>query len=252
MIEVNNLTFAYNSAQPVFEQFNWKVARGESWAILGPSGCGKSTLLYVLAGLRPSQGGQVLIDGQPLLHPRPKSGLIIQDFGLLPWASVQKNAELGFDIRRFYGPDGKHVPLDARPASGQVERWLERLGLLDQANKFPSQLSGGQRQRTAIARTLALNPDLLLMDEPFSALDAPTRESLQDLVLDLWQEEHLTMVVVTHSIEEAAILGQNILLLQQPPNRDTQIISNTEIRNENFRNSPAYQQLCLRLREGMN
>lgn len=252
MIDVENLTYGYNSSQPVFENFNWRVARGESWAILGPSGCGKSTLLYLLAGLRIPQAGRVSINGQPLLQPRPKSGLIIQDFGLLPWASVQKNAELGFDIRRFYGPDGKHAPIDSVPAGSQVQHWIKRLGLEDQARKFPGQLSGGQRQRTAIARTLALNPDVLLMDEPFSALDAPTRESLQELILDLWREEKLTMVIVTHSIEEAAILGQNILLLQQPPNREARTITNPEMGTTNFRHSSAYQQVCLRLREGMN
>ena len=252
MIEVANLTFAYNSAQPVFEQFNWRVEKGESWAILGPSGCGKSTLLYLIAGLRKPQNGQVLIDGKELSQPRPKSGLIIQDFGLLPWATVKKNAELGFDIRRLYGPDGKHAPRDAPPTENDVNQWLERLGVSDQADKFPGQLSGGQRQRTAIARTLALNPDVLLMDEPFSSLDAPTRESLQELVLELWHEEHLTMIVVTHSIEEAAILGQNILLLHQPPNSQAQIIRNTHSHQADFRNSNAYQQICQQLREGMS
>ncbi len=252
MIEVKNLTFLYSSDQPVFEGFNWSVERGESWAILGPSGCGKSTLLYLIAGLRNPQSGQVLIDGRELSQPRPKSGLIIQDFGLLPWATVKKNAELGFDIRRFYGPDGKHAPRDDQPMEGDVNQWLDRLGLSDQADKFPGQLSGGQRQRTAIARTLALNPDVLLMDEPFSSLDAPTRESLQELVLELWREKHLTMIVVTHSIEEAAILGQNILLLHQPPNSQSQIIRNPHRQQMNFRSSDAYQQICQQLREGMS
>jgi len=251
MIEVKNLSFSYSTDQPVFDEFNWSVERGEAWAILGPSGCGKSTLLYLLAGLRTPQQGQVLIDGKEMLQPRPNSGLIIQDFGLLPWATVKKNSELGFNIRRFYGPDGKHAPANAQSALGKVDQWLIRLGLSEQMDKFPGQLSGGQRQRTAIARTLALSPDLLLMDEPFSSLDAPTRESLQELVLQLWHEEQLTMITVTHSIEEAAILGRKILLLQQPPNHQVQVIHNPDMQQPGFRNSSAYQQICQHLRESI-
>ena len=251
MIEVQDLYFEYSEHQPVFEHFHWSVARGESWAILGPSGCGKSTLLYLLAGLRFPYTGKVLIDGVQLQRPRPQSGLIIQDYGLLPWATVKQNAALGFDIRRFYGPDGKHAPAAQNKTDVDVLPWLQRLGLIEQADKFPGQISGGQRQRTAIARTLALQPDLLLMDEPFSSLDAPTRESLQQLVLELWREHDLTMVVVTHSIEEAAILGQKILLLAEPPNRDAQIIENNQMEQPFFRGSPAYQQVCQDLRERM-
>lgn len=132
-----------------------------------------------------------------------------------------------------------------------VSPWLVRLGLLEQAEKFPGQLSGGQRQRTAIARTLALQPDLLLMDEPFSSLDAPTRESLQQLVLELWREQDLTLVVVTHSIEEAAMLGQHILLLKTPPNINAQVIANPKMSQVDFRNSTDYQALCHDLRERM-
>lgn len=251
MIVIENLTFSYIPNQPVFENFDWSIQQGETWAVLGPSGCGKSTLLYLLAGLRLPQSGMIKIHGKSITKPRPESGLIIQEFGLLPWATVRKNAELGVDIRRFYGPDGKHAPSDPQPASQDVEHWLQRLGVADQKNKFPSQISGGQRQRTAIARTLALNPDLLLMDEPFSALDAPTRESLQNLVLDLWRENNLTLVVVTHSIEEAAILGQKILLLQQPPTVTACIVENKNMQDPDFRNSPAYQKMCIQLRESM-
>jgi NitT/TauT family transport system ATP-binding protein len=251
MIEVQDLNFEYVDNQPVFKHFNWTVNRGESWAILGPSGCGKSTLLYLLAGLRLPKSGQVIIDGNPIMRPRPQNGLIIQDFGLLPWATVKQNAALGLDIRRFYGPDGKHAPVAQGNPNVDVLPWLQRLGLTEQADKFPGQISGGQRQRTAIARTLALQPDLLLMDEPFSSLDAPTRESLQQLVLELWREHDLTMVVVTHSIEEAAILGQKILLLSQPPNREAQIVNNLKMEQPGFRGSTAYQLVWQDLRERM-
>ncbi len=160
---------------------------------------------------------------------------------------MRENARLGLRVRNFYGPDGVHAPRDYIRTL-EVDRWLERLGLLPVADQFPGQISGGQRQRTAIARTLALEPDLLLMDEPFSSLDAPTRESLQRLALDLWQESGLTMITVTHAIEEAALLGQQILLLSQPPNRQAVIIENPQILREGYRDSADYHRLCRELR----
>ncbi len=251
MIKVQNLTFSYHPGLPVFQQFNWQVEKGESWVILGPSGCGKSTLLYLLAGLRFPNDGQVIINGNKIERPRPQSGLIIQDYGLMPWATVYQNAALGLTIRDFYGPDGKHAPVGEVGQPVQVETWLERLGLLEISHKYPAQLSGGQRQRTAIARTLAIRPDVLLMDEPFSSLDAPTRESLQQLVLELWREQYLTLVTVTHSIEEAAILGQKILLLHQPPNSTAEVIDNPRMQLPQFRQTTAYLEVCQHLRERM-
>jgi NitT/TauT family transport system ATP-binding protein len=252
MIEIQNLTFEYTSNTPVFEQFNWSVEKGDAWVILGPSGCGKSTLLYLLAGLRLPSLGSIRIHGTQVTHPRPQNGLIIQDYGLLPWATVRKNVALGLEIRQFYGPDGKHAPISTSRSQADIDPWLERLGLDGQAEKFPAQLSGGQRQRAAIARTLVLNPDLLMMDEPFSSLDAPTREALQQLVLELWREQDLTLVTVTHSIEEAAVLGERILLLGQPPTRQAQVIENPAMREPEFQRSAAYQQLCQELRERMH
>jgi NitT/TauT family transport system ATP-binding protein len=226
MIEVQGLRFGYPGAAPLFENFSWQVQPGERWAVLGSSGCGKTTLLYLLAGLHRPQAGQVRIAGQQLQRPRPQSGLILQDYGLLPWATVRQNASLGLRVRDFYGPDGKHAPSDFRPTQQDVTPWLERLGLLPVADQYPAQLSGGQRQRTAIARTLALQPDLLLMDEPFSSLDAVTREALQDLTCELCQEQGLTLVLVTHAIEEAVRMGEHILLLGQPPNTTTHCFEN--------------------------
>ncbi len=247
MIEVESITFGYTPGAPIFEDFAWRAGRNESWVILGPSGCGKSTLLSLLAGLLRPQRGVIRIDGQVLTRPRPQTGLIIQDYGLLPWATVRENVRLGLRIRNFYGADGVHAPLDYRPTL-DVEPWLERLGLLSVAEHYPGQISGGQRQRTAIARTLVLNPDVLLMDEPFASLDAPTRENLQRLVLDLWQERGLTLVLVTHSIEEAALMGQNILLLGRMPNRSAQVIENPRVLQSGYRDSSAYQDLCRQLR----
>lgn len=250
MIRVESLTYSYPGSPLVFQNFDWSVQWGDSWAVLGPSGCGKTTLLYLLAGLRFPTSGKVLIDGQLLARPRPHTGLILQDYGLLPWATVRQNAELGVQIRTFYGPDGKHAPEDFRPGL-DVDHWLDRLGLKDLATKFPGQISGGQRQRTAIARTLALRPDLLLMDEPFSSLDAPTREGLQNLTMELLAEQRLTLVTVTHAIEEAAFLGCKILLLDHPPNTQAAIIDNPLAGQPDYRNSNEYTALCRHLRGRM-
>lgn len=250
MITVEALTFHYQST-PVFENFNWQVSDGDFWAVLGPSGCGKSTLLALLAGLRFPAAGSVCINGEGLLRPRPRTGLILQDYGLLPWATVRQNAGLGLEVRRFYGADGIHAPRDLAPHQS-VDSWLERLGLSAVADRYPAQLSGGQRQRTAIARTLLLQPDLLLMDEPFSSLDAPTRESLQTLTLDLAAEQGLTLVLVTHSIEEAALLGRKILLLNEPPNRAATVIENPGSGRPATRDSGEYAGLCRDLRQRLD
>jgi NitT/TauT family transport system ATP-binding protein len=146
-------------------------------------------------------------------------------------------------VRKFYGEDGKHTPIDFQPGNN-VPYWLKRLGLDEVAGKFPSQISGGQRQRAAIARTLALEPDLLLMDEPFSSLDAITRGDLQNLTLNLCTEQNLTLVMVTHAIEEAATLGKKILLLGNAPNQRARIFENPNAVQNDYRSSPAYHALC--------
>jgi NitT/TauT family transport system ATP-binding protein len=250
MIQIRNLTFSYPNQNPIFKNFSWEVQQAETWAILGPSGCGKSTLLYILAGLLFPNAGDILINGDHLDRPRPHTGLIIQEYGLLPWATVRQNVELGQRVRGFYGPDGKHSPIDFQPGS-TADPWMERLHILPLADKYPSQLSGGQRQRTAIARTLALRPDLLLMDEPFSSLDAPTREKLQNLTLELQEEQSLTLLIVTHTIEEAAILGKRVLLLGNPPIRTTNIIENPGAGSPYYREKKEYTALISNLRKKM-
>lgn len=191
------------------------------------------------------------VDGQPIRHPRPKTGLILQDYGLLPWATVRDNAALGLDIRRFYGPDGKHAPADERviDRNDQTEAWLRRLGIDHIAHHYPNQISGGQRQRTAIARTLALNPDLLLMDEPFGALDALTREDLQRLALELRRERNLTSLIVTHNIDEAVFMGQKILVLKQPSITAPAVVENPHAETAAYRQQPEFFRRCNRLRE---
>ena len=203
--------------------------------------------MYLLAGLRFPLHGKIVIDGERLTRPRPRSGLILQDYGLLPWSTVRKNVELGLHVRKFYGEDGKHAPVNFQPGNSAAS-WLERLGINEVAEKYPSQISGGQRQRTAIARTLALEPDLLLMDEPFSSLDAVTREDLQSLTLSLCAEKQLTLVVVTHAIEEAVVLGKKILLLDIAPTRTARIFENPNAGTDGHRGSKHYQDLCNLLR----
>jgi NitT/TauT family transport system ATP-binding protein len=250
MIDVSGLTFSFGRERPIFEGFSWRTGAGESWAVIGSSGCGKTTLLYLLAGLLHPRSGTIRIGGGRVDRPRPQTGLILQDHGLLPWATVRENARLGLAVRMFYGPDGLHAPADETigedEADRRVDRWLRRLGIDHLGSKFPSQLSGGQRQRTAIARTLALNPDLLLMDEPFSALDAPTREDLQGLTHELRREGGsgggLTTVTVTHNIEEAAYLGESILVLRHPPNRDPVILANPGAGKKGYRGSGGFQE----------
>lgn len=225
MLTVTELKYTYPNQPSIFEDFSWHVNQGEGWAVLGPSGCGKTTLLYLLAGLRKPDAGGILIRGEALQRPRPSTGLILQDYGLLPWATVRENARLGLEVRSFYGPDGTHSPLTQPDLKG-VDAWLDRLGIQDVADKYPAQISGGQRQRTAIARTLSLEPDLLLMDEPFSSLDMVTRADLQHLTWELCRESGITMIIVTHSVDEAAALGRKILVLHRPPNQKAVVIDN--------------------------
>lgn len=253
MIELKNLTFAYGGHPLIFDGFELQIEQGQAWSIIGPSGCGKSTLLYLMAGLRRPTSGHILIGGAPVLRPRPQTGLVLQDHGLLPWATVRENAMLGLKIRRFYGPDGKHAPsgsrLETKDLDQRVSYWLKRLGIDSLQNKYPSQLSRGQRQRTAIARTLAMKPDLLLMDEPFSALDATIREDLQKTVMALHEESRLTRVIVTHDIEEAVFVGEKILLLRGEANREFRIIQNNAAGLDDFRNRTVFRERCDYLRE---
>ncbi|MBI2919087.1 MAG: ABC transporter ATP-binding protein [Chloroflexi bacterium] len=239
MIEVRDLTFAYGRGKPVFQRFNWTVAQGESWSVIGPSGCGKTTLLYLLAGLRVPHSGSVTVGGRPLVGPRLSTGLILQHYGLLPWATAFDNVVLGMKVRG--------VGAGARRRT--TEGWMTRLGIEHVRHHYPSQLSGGQRQRVAIARTLALEPDLLLMDEPFSSLDALTREEMQDMVLALRLEGRVTTVLVTHSVEEALLLGRNILVLGQPPIATARVIANPGGGQEGYRTAPAFHEFGQEVRK---
>jgi NitT/TauT family transport system ATP-binding protein len=201
-VRVDGLRVGYRG-RPVLGELSLDVGAREILVVVGESGCGKSTLLRTLAGLQPPLAGQVLVDGEPVRGPGRDRILVFQDDGLLPWRSVRSNVELPLAIRR--------VPR-ARRRQGAAS-WLDRVGLADSADRLPRQLSGGMRQRAQLARALAGEPRLLLMDEPFGALDAQTRPAMQRLLVDVWRAHPRTVVFVTHDVDEALALGDRIAVL---------------------------------------
>jgi NitT/TauT family transport system ATP-binding protein len=205
---------ATDSSHTVLDGFDLSVRGGEFLAVLGPSGCGKSTFLSVLAGLVPQTSGEITVDGEPVSAARQKLGLVFQGYALFPWRTVRKNVETGLGIRGVKGAQRR----------SEAERFLRLVGLLDFADHYPHQLSGGMRQRVAIARVLAYGPEILLMDEPFGALDAQTRESLQQELLGIWEHSAKTVVFVTHSIDEAIFLADRVAIMGRGPGRVKEIM----------------------------
>jgi NitT/TauT family transport system ATP-binding protein len=185
------------------------IGEGEFVCLLGPSGCGKSTLLKIVAGLIPASGGSVLINGRPVAGPGPDRAVVFQDYALFPWMTVTDNVEFGLAARGVAAARRRQV-------SGEL---LRVVGLGDFAEKYPHHLSGGMKQRVSIARALAVDPVLLLMDEPFGALDAQTRYVMQQELLRIWRAYRKTVLFVTHSIEEALYLGDRVLIMTARPGR---------------------------------
>lgn len=242
MIRIRNLTVTYQSAgekHTALQDIDLELSEGATCAIIGPSGCGKSTLLKVIAGIVTDYDGLVEIGGQPVAPRRQKIGFIPQDYGLLPWRNVYENICLGIKIKREMNEDRKK----------SLDFLLQQLGLDGLENRYPGELSGGQQQRVALARGFLLNPDLLLMDEPFSALDAMSREEIQDLFLRVWRKQAVSTVLVTHQVEEAVYLGQRILVLSPSPGRVSKVIDNPLFGAEDIRNRQEFFQLCLALRK---
>jgi NitT/TauT family transport system ATP-binding protein len=193
---------------------NLSVHRGEFVCIVGPSGCGKSTLLNLIAGFdRPSRG-ELILSGKPIAKPGADRGVVFQEHALFPWLNVRQNVA--------FGPSVRHVP--RAEADPRVERLLAMVGLSSFAAMYPDQLSGGMRQRAAIARALVNDPEILLMDEPFGALDLLTRESLQKELARIWMDTGKTVVFVTHSIDEAVLLGDRVVVFSAHPGRIKQEI----------------------------
>ncbi len=187
------------------------IAPGEIVVLLGASGCGKTSLLRIVAGLEDASSGAVLLDGRPIIGPHPAIGMVFQEPRLMPWLTAAQNVAFG---------------LAAAGDAASVDAVLARVGLAAQADKLPRDLSGGQQQRVALARALVTTPTILLLDEPFSALDAITREDLQDHLLDLWAVDRPTIVLVTHDIEEAAVLADRIAVLSPNPGRLAALVTN--------------------------
>lgn len=242
MIKVESLEVIYqnkNSRLVALKDVSFNLSAGKTCAIIGPSGCGKSTLLYVLAGLLKHSGGTVSINNEPVRPNRRETALILQDYGLLPWKTAFQNTSLGLEIRGV-AHDDKY---------GAVKEAMTELGIWDFRNHYPAQLSGGQRQRVAIARSLTLRPNLFLMDEPFSSLDALTREALQNTLLEFWKKRQAAIVLVTHSIEEAVFLGQKILIFSKSPGMILNVVENNEVGDHGYRNKPLFYQRCSLVRE---
>ena len=188
---------------------NLSIRKGEFVCLIGASGCGKSTLLRIMAGFEQPSSGEALMWGKPIAGPDPSRGMVFQDYALFPWLSVRDN--IGF------GPASRG--LSSGEVKATVDKFVELVGLQKFANAYPHQLSGGMKQRVAIARVLANDAELVLMDEPFGALDAMTRERLQDELLEIWQRTRLTVVFVTHSIEEAIFLAGRVVVMTPGPGR---------------------------------
>lgn len=212
------------------------VREGEFMVIVGPSGCGKSTLLDLLAGLTKPTGGQILLDNKPIVGPALDRGIVFQQYALFPWLTSLGNIEFGLEAKGVPAKERREI----------ARHFLDLVGLSGFENRHPNELSGGMKQRVAIARSLAYDPDVLLMDEPFAALDAQTRESLQTELLRIWEKSKKTIIFITHGIDEAVYLGQRVAVMSSWPGRIKEIIDiPDELRssNEDVRSSAEFGQL---------
>jgi NitT/TauT family transport system ATP-binding protein len=214
MIILEEVTKTYQRAQgggkvQALERISASIEGGEFVALVGPSGCGKSTLLYMVGGFVPKSSGRILVNGAPVTGPGPDRGPVFQEFALFPWRTVLGNI--------LFGLQEQKVP--KREAQARAQRLVEMVHLKGYEHLYPKELSGGMKQRVAIARTLAYDPAILLMDEPFGALDAQTRTTLQDELLAIWERDTKTVLFVTHAVEEAVYLADRVLVMTAAPGR---------------------------------
>ena len=241
MIEVKDLTVKYyreNEEVTALSQVSINIGTGDIYTFIGPSGCGKSTFLYVLSGILKDYVGSIRINGRPVDPRSQRIGLILQNYGLLPWKNVYANTMLGVKIKN-----------DQQVLDEYGHYLLKQLGIAELLNRYPRELSGGQQQRVAIARAFMLKPELLLMDEPFSALDAITREELQELFLNIWKEHNVTTVFITHSVDEALYLGSKIVVFSPAPGRILEVLENPCFQLDNLRSREEYYDMSMRLRK---
>ena len=221
----------------VLRDIDFDMEPFDSLAIVGPSGCGKTTLLLILTGLIPASEGVIRLDGEPLGRTVGKIALVLQDYGLFPWKTVHENIILGAQLRKT---DVFHQ---------KVEEIKRELGIAGLDDAYPRQLSGGERQRVALARALLLKPELLLLDEPFAAIDAITREHLQNHLITIFERRSFSFIIVTHSIEEAVFLGRRIKVMDGKGRGFVHTISNPEAGNEDYRKTHLFFQRCSELRQ---
>ena len=214
IVEVRNIAKTYDGGVEALRNVTLALPRGELSTFLGPSGCGKTTLLKIIAGLISPSEGEVWVKGNKVSGPGPERAFVFQDFALLPWASVLRNVAFGLELRG--------VPKDEREEIAR--KYITEVGLSSFESRYPHQLSGGMKQRVGLARALAIDADIVLMDEPFSSVDEQTRRKFQEELLDLLKINQKTVIFVTHSIEEAAYLSDQIILLSQRPGNVLRII----------------------------
>lgn len=239
LLQISGVTRSFDDREgekTVLADISFCLEHNDSLAVIGPSGCGKTTLLLMADGLLPPSSGKIDLNGRAITGPRREMALVLQDYGLFPWKTVRQNIELGVRLRK-----GRMPPTD-------LEDLETELGINGLGHLYPQQLSGGQRQRVALARALALKPELLLLDEPFAALDAITRERLQQALLDLFARRSFSFIVVTHNFEEAAMLGKRILVLGGNPARLVGTLDNPTFGLDHQRMSDDFFELCRRLR----
>ena len=227
----------------VIEEVSFFVRNGEFLSIIGPSGCGKTTIINLVAGFLTPTRGRLLLDGQPVSGPGPDRGVIFQEYGVFPWLTVEQNIDFGLQLRA-----NRCAPEERALVR---ERYVRAMGLAEFAKAYPRTLSGGMRQRLAIARAYAVRPEFLLMDEPFGALDAQTRSAMQNLLLELLHEEGKTVMLVTHSVEEAIYLSSRIVVVTARPARIRAVVDVPfpYPRNEGLHETPEFGALRSELRE---
>ena len=227
----------------VVDDVSYAIHEGEFVAVIGPSGCGKTTMMNMVAGfVKPTQG-RVLLDGQPVTGPGPDRGVIFQEYGVFPWLNVRENIAFGLKL----------AANRAKPAERDAicNRYMDLMGLTDFADAWPKMLSGGMRQRLALARAYAVRPQFLLMDEPFGALDAQTRNAMQDLLLQVLQTEGKTVILITHSVDEAIYLASRIIVMSARPTRIREEIAIPFAypRSESVHETPEFNELRSHLRD---
>ncbi|PJR12530.1 ABC transporter ATP-binding protein [Sinorhizobium meliloti] len=237
-ISFQNVTRRFGEGESsvlALDRLSLDIGEGEFVTVVGPSGCGKSTAMNIAAGLTEVSDGRVLVDGKPVDGPGPERGVIFQQYALFPWLTVRQNVEFGLRIKNMPAAERRRI----------ADHFIDLVGLKDFADALPKTLSGGMKQRCAIARAYAVNPTILLMDEPFGALDALTRVNMQDQLLDTWSRERRTVIFITHDVDEAVYLANRVIVMAARPGRLHEIVP-VDLpypRNEEIRLSPEFAQV---------